>query len=70
MRVSNFGNLATLHPADHVLAAPQLFAGLRRAIERNGYRYVPTRVLRRPYTGHHMGKAPIADWLTRFFDYL
>src|SRR3954447_25536176 len=70
VRVSNFGNLATLHPADHVLATPNLAGHLRRAIERKGYRYVPTRVLRRPYTGHHMGKAPLADWLTRFFDYL
>ena len=70
VRVSNFGNLATLHPADDTIAAPDLFAQLRRAIERKGYRYVPTRALRRPYTGHHMGKAAIGDWLTRFFDYL
>jgi hypothetical protein len=70
VRVSNFGNFATIHPVDEAIATPDVAAGLRRAIERKGYRYVPTRVLRRPYTGHHMGKAPIADWLTRFFDYL
>src|SRR3954468_3600678 len=41
VRVSNFGNFATIHPVDDALAAPDVAGGLRRAIERTGYRYVP-----------------------------
>ena len=69
IRVSNFGNLASL-VGDESAVRPELLPSLRRAIERRGYRYVPPDLLARRYTGVHQSKGLFVNWGARFFGYV
>jgi hypothetical protein len=69
LRASNFGNLVTAFDADEAVR-PDVMAAVRGRADRHGYRYVPSAVLRRPYTGRHAGTTAIRDWGGRFFGYV
>jgi len=64
LRISNFGNLATLYDVDDVVA-PGCLDKIKDALKRHGYTYVPPWILREPYP--HMG---LGNWGVRYFDYL
>lgn len=69
LRVSNFGNLATLYP-DEATVSPDARMAVQATCGGKGYRYVPSRILRGRYTGPHRGKGLFARWADRFFAHM
>ncbi len=67
LRVSNFGEMATLYDADDVVK-PVCADKIKEALKRHGYVYVPSWILREPYEN---GKnIDIPNWGVRYFDWL
>jgi hypothetical protein len=74
LRVSNWGNLATL--SEEAVIHPAAFARIRATLVTFGYRYVPPAVLAlpysgsaRPYTGAELDGTAGTTWWIRFFDW-
>lgn len=69
LRVSNFGDLATVYDDDTMLE-PAALAIIRQALEEHGYVYVSTALLLEPYTGQNPGVSGFRDWGMRYFDWI
>jgi hypothetical protein len=65
IRLSNFGNLATVINQDKL--DPVQLKVLLDALEEADYVYIPPDVLDKPYTG---AIPHVKTWMTRFFHYL
>jgi len=67
VRVSNFGNFATVYDADEVVQ-PRILAIIKELLAEFGYIYIPTEMLNEPYTGQN----PVIGfrtWGDRYFDW-
>jgi hypothetical protein len=69
LRVSNFGNLATVYDDDSVVA-PEALATMRDVLGAFGYIYVPSGILMLRYTGNNPAISRSRSWDYRYFDYL
>ena len=68
LRVSNFGNLATLYDADDMVKSA-CRDKVKDVLARRGYIYVPSWVLNEPYPPQVLLPS-IPNWGVRYFDYL
>jgi hypothetical protein len=69
IRASNFGDLLAILRDDSSVQ-PAVVQGIRQLARAEGYRFIPSSLLRRKYDGHHRGTRQFATWSDRLFDYL
>ena len=67
LRFSNFGNMVAAWPEDAI--ASDMIGPLQQTLERAGYRWIPARVLARPYQPARPKGLSIDSWWDRFFDW-
>jgi hypothetical protein len=68
IRVSNFGNMATVTD-ERLFPAPMLSA-IKQVMDEFDYVYIPPWVLKETYTGSNPGVTGIATWWIRYFDWV
>lgn len=69
LRISNFGQLATLYDED-TLVRPDVLSTIVSVLEEQGYTYIPTIVLNEPYSGKNPGVSGFRTWGMRYFDWI
>lgn len=68
LRFSNFGNMVALSGEEDV--APDVLREIKELLVQQGYTYVPSAVLKQPYTKEEGQKVGIHSWWIRSFDWL
>jgi hypothetical protein len=69
LRTSNFGHLATAYDED-AMVRPDALSLIISVLEKQGYTYVPTVVLKEPYSGKNPGLDGFRTWGMRYFDWI
>jgi hypothetical protein len=67
LRFSNFGNMVAVWPEDAI--APDVLRRMQQVLEGAGYRWIPARVLNRPYHPARPKGLAIDSWWDRFFEW-
>lgn len=70
LRVSNFGNFATVYCSSETEIVPRYLNVIKLVMHKHGYIYIPPDILSEPYTGANQGVTGIKNWGIRYFDWV
>lgn len=68
LRFSRFGQMVSMH--DDAAVPQELMRRIVALVGRHGYRFVPYRLLARPYPDAESYSGFIPDWYRRYFDWI